>query len=213
MCAAWRKKNSFKLGAGDKPGVQKRRVLGVLALQGAVEEQTAVLKRLGCPVVPVRLPQELELVDALLLPGGESTTMGVLMERFGLLAPLQHRLAGGMPAFGLCAGMILLAKQIEDSQQTRLGALDISVRRNAYGRQVESFEADLSVPAVGQLPFRAVFIRAPQVASIGNGVEVLAALDHSPVLVRQGRILAASFHPELTTDLRLHRYFLQQVAR
>lgn len=186
--------------------------VGVLALQGAFREHRWALERLGVPALLVNKPEELGAIEALIIPGGESTTIGRLLSVFGLMEPLRERVRAGMAIFGTCAGMILLAKEIEGSQQPRLGLMDVTVRRNAFGRQVDSFETDLEIPVLGERPFRGVFIRAPYITRVGPGVEVLARLEEKIVLVRQGRLLAAAFHPELTEDLRLHRYFLEEVA-
>ncbi len=188
------------------------RRVGVLALQGAFAEHRVALTRLGCDVVDVRTPAQLGDVDALAMPGGESTTMSRLLGTSGLYEALEVRLADGLPVFGTCAGMILLATQVVDGRpdQRTFGAIDITVRRNGYGRQVDSFEADLDVVGL-DAPFRAVFIRAPKLESLGEGVEVLASHDGTPVLVRGGinrQILCASFHPELTSDTRIHELFL-----
>ena len=187
--------------------------IGVLALQGDVREHLAALDALGADAVPVRQPGELSGIDALVLPGGESTTMSLLLQSSDLFAPIAERLRDGMSAFGTCAGMILLATRVLDGRDDQLsfGAIDIAVRRNAFGRQVDSFEIPLDVPAFGvdRDPFDAVFIRAPFVESVGDGVEVLASVDGHPVLCRQGVVLAAAFHPELSAgDLRVHQMFL-----
>jgi pyridoxal 5'-phosphate synthase pdxT subunit len=190
--------------------------IGVLALQGDVHEHLAAIG--ACPdvrAVPVRRPSELAAVDAMVLPGGESTTMSRLLATFDLLDPLRDRIAGGMPAYGSCAGMILLASEVLDGRpdQQQLGGLDVVVRRNAFGRQVDSFETDLVVDGVEGEPVRAVFIRAPWVEKAGADVEVLAAVPEPgvaggrPVAVRQGAVLATAFHPELTGDLRVHALF------
>jgi 5'-phosphate synthase pdxT subunit len=182
---------------------------GVLALQGDVAEHVRALEEAGArAVVPVRRPEDLDAVDALVIPGGESTTIGRLMREVGLEDAVRVRAQAGMPVFGTCAGMILLATEIADSAQPRLGILPCRVRRNAYGRQVDSFETRLHVPELGAEPLQAVFIRAPYVESLGAGVESLAEHDGRVVLCRYGRVLAASFHPELTADRRLHRYCL-----
>jgi 5'-phosphate synthase pdxT subunit len=192
--------------------------VGVLALQGAFAAHAAILRSLGAAVVEVRTPAQLEAVDALVLPGGESTTMSMLLERSAMLEPLRARVAGGMPVFGTCAGMILLAAEIEDGRpdQHALGAVDLTVVRNGYGRQIESFEADLAITAGdhGSLPepFHAVFIRAPRVARAGDGVEVWASVDGDPVLCRQDNVLVAAFHPELSGDDRIHRRWLADVV-
>jgi 5'-phosphate synthase pdxT subunit len=182
--------------------------VGVLALQGDFEKHIQALDRLGVPAVEVREKSQLEEVDGLIIPGGESTTIGKLLVRYGMLEPMQTFAKEGKPIFGTCAGTILLAKEIEGSNQDRIGVLDIAVKRNAYGRQIESFEADIFVPTIGELPIRGVFIRAPIIKHIEDGVEVLARFGDSPVLVKQGKILAATFHPELTNDTRVHAFFL-----
>ncbi|HUP69757.1 MAG TPA: pyridoxal 5'-phosphate synthase glutaminase subunit PdxT [Acidimicrobiales bacterium] len=183
--------------------------VGILALQGDVREHTAALVDLGAHVVEVRSPHDLSGVDALVLPGGESTTMSLLLDSACLFHPIAERLHDGMPAFGTCAGMILLATEVLDGRpdQRRFAAIDIAVRRNAFGRQVDSFEADLDVSDFGT-PLPAVFIRAPVVERAGPNVDILATIDGRPVLCRQGPVLAAAFHPELSGDLRLHQLFL-----
>ena len=185
--------------------------VGVLALQGASQRHAEALSALGAHPVEVRTPEDLSGVDGLVLPGGESTTMSRLLDLSGLFEPIAERLAGGMPALGTCAGLILLAGEIVDGRpdQRSFGVLDVAVRRNAFGRQVDSFETDLDVAGLAGGRFPAVFIRAPFVERVGEGVEVLAAVDERPVLCRQGPILAAAFHPELSDDLRLHRFFLE----
>ena len=184
--------------------------IGVLALQGDFREHREVLERLEVAVPEVRLPRDLAGLDGLILPGGESTTIVRLLGTSGLLDPLRSLARDGFPIWGTCAGMILLAKRLDASGIPALEAMDIAVRRNAFGRQVDSFEADLSIPILGALPFHAVFIRAPIIEQVGPGVEVLARLaDGTPVAARQGRLLVTAFHPELTPDLRLHRFFLQ----
>jgi 5'-phosphate synthase pdxT subunit len=187
--------------------------VGVLALQGASARHGSMLARLGAEPVPVRSPADLAAVDALVLPGGESTTMSMLVESSGLLEPLAARLADGMPAFGTCAGMILLGHEILDgrSDQRCFDAIDIAVRRNAFGRQVDSFEADLAVTGLDGPPLHGVFIRAPFVESVGAEVDVLATVDGRPVLCRQGPVLVTAFHPELGDDPRLHELFLTEV--
>jgi 5'-phosphate synthase pdxT subunit len=188
--------------------------VGVLALQGASARHATMLARLGAEPVAVRLPGDLDDVDAVVVPGGESTTMSMLLESSQLFAPLAGRLAGGLPAFGTCAGMILLGREILDGRpdQRCFGAVDITVRRNAFGRQVDSFESDLAVAGVGGPPLHAVFIRAPVVDTVGDDVDVLASLDGQPVLCRQGKVLVAAFHPELGEDPRLHELFLNEVV-
>ncbi|HAA89716.1 MAG: Glutamine amidotransferase subunit PdxT [Thermoanaerobacterales bacterium 50_218] len=182
--------------------------IGVLAVQGAFREHIEALRRCGCAVFEVRKKEELESVDGLVIPGGESTTIGKLISDFGLADVIRERAKHGMPVFGTCAGAVLLAKEIIGSEQPTLGLMDIRVRRNAYGRQVDSFEADLEVPVLGSDPFPGVFIRAPLIEEVGADAEVLATYKQGIVLVRQGKMLAATFHPELTSDLRLHHYFL-----
>ena len=188
--------------------------IGVLAVQGDVREHLRVLESLGARATSVRRPRELDDVEALVIPGGESTTMDKLVRAFDLQEPLRKRLADGMPAYGSCAGMILLAERVLDGRpdQHQLGGLDITVRRNAFGRQVDSFEEDLDLAGVAGGPVHAVFIRAPWVSDHGPGVEVLACVDGHPVAVRQGAMLAISFHPELGADDRLHRLFLDGLS-
>ena len=186
--------------------------VGVLALQGDVREHVAALAAAGATPVPVRRVADLEGLDGIVLPGGESTTMGKLLVLFELLEPLRARVAAGLPAYGTCAGMILLAAEVLDGRhdQRLLGGLDITVRRNAFGSQVHSFEQDLPVEGVGEV--HAVFIRAPWVERAGPDVEVLARVGEHPVAVRQGHLLATSFHPELTGDSRVHEYFVSKVV-
>ena len=189
--------------------------VGVLALQGDVREHISSL--IACGVTPstVRRASELDQVDALVLPGGESTTIAQLAEVFGIFDQIKNRIAMGMPVYGSCAGMILLADQILDAKQGQksFGGLDITVRRNAFGRQVDSFESDIPFADGSSDLIRAVFIRAPWVERVGAGVEVLATVDTHPVAVRSHTLLATSFHPELTGDHRIHRYFIEEVAR
>lgn len=192
--------------------------VGVLAVQGDVREHLYALERAGAVGVTVRRPSELEGVDGLIIPGGESTTMDKLVRAFELYEPLRARIAAGLPVYGSCAGMIMLADRIADGRadQQTLGGLDITVRRNAFGRQVDSFEEDLHIRAIGGGPMRAVFIRAPWVEECGPDVEVLAAVEEGPaagrvVAVRQGHLLATSFHPEVTGDHRFHQLFVQMV--
>ena len=199
--------------------------IGVLALQGDFLEHRAVLLKLGAGVSEVRLPEQLDGLDGLVIPGGESTTMTRLMADYGLLEPLRS-FAETRPVWGTCAGLILLARQASDLSRPHLGLMDMVVQRNAFGRQVDSFEVDLEIPALGADPFHAVFIRAPLIEDVGASVQVLACLPDGrqglpngmpsrnggrPVAVRQGHLLATAFHPELTDDLRLHRYFLEMV--
>jgi pyridoxal 5'-phosphate synthase pdxT subunit len=189
--------------------------VGVLALQGDTREHLAALRDAGVAAVTVRRPAELDAVDALVIPGGESTTMSHLLRDLDLLEPLRKRLADGMPAYGACAGMILLASEILDAgangrEAVPLGGLDITVRRNAFGRQVDSFEGDVEFSGFDE-PVHAVFIRAPWVERVGSGVQVLASAAGHPVAVRQGPVLATAFHPEVTSDRRIHRLFVDIV--
>jgi pyridoxal 5'-phosphate synthase pdxT subunit len=187
--------------------------VGVLALQGAFREHREVLDALGVETVEVRVPEALAALDAVILPGGESTTMSKLLDTSGLRDPLAARLRDGMPVLGTCAGMILLARDVLDGRpdQRSFGAVDIAVRRNGYGRQRDSFEAELVVRDLAGGAFPGVFIRAPRVEHVGDGVDVLALHDGVPVLVRTGTVWAASFHPELSGDLRIHQQFVNEV--
>ncbi len=204
--------------------------IGVLALQGDFAEHAAVLhglegERLAggngagplegpLEAVEVRLPEELAALDGIIMPGGESTTIGKLLSDYGLLEPLRQRIRCGLPAFGTCAGAIALARTVIGLERPLLAVMDLLIRRNAYGRQLQSFETELLIPELGEPPLRAVFIRAPSIESVGSGVQVLARLpDGSIVAARQGNLLAATFHPELAGDFRLHRYFLQMAAQ
>ncbi|AFU03726.1 pyridoxal 5'-phosphate synthase glutaminase subunit PdxT [Nocardia brasiliensis] len=198
--------------------VPSRPTVGVLALQGDVREHIAALEHCGAEAVLVRRASELAAVEALVLPGGESTAISKLLEAFELLEPVRARLRDGMPAFGSCAGMILLADEVLDTRPDakHLSGIDMTVRRNAFGRQVDSFEVDLEFTGLDDGPVRAVFIRAPWVERAGDGVEVLATVPDGPfagriVAVRQGNVLATSFHPEVTGDLRVHRLFVDLV--
>lgn len=187
--------------------------VGVLALQGAFREHREVLDALGVATIEVRVPEQLAGIDALVLPGGESTTMTRLLETSGLRAPLVERLRDGLPAFGTCAGLILLAAEVRDGRadQVPLDVLDVTVRRNGYGRQRESFETVLDVVGLTGAGFPGVFIRAPVVERVGDAVDVLAAHDGHPVLVRQGTVWGSTFHPELSGDLRVHQQFVQSI--
>jgi 5'-phosphate synthase pdxT subunit len=188
------------------------RRIGVLALQGDFALHLAALRRAGTEGVEVRRPADLAGLDGIILPGGESTTMLLLLESSGLDGALPRAIQGGLPVLATCAGLILLAREVTDPDQPSLGLLDVTVRRNAYGRQLSSFEADAAFDALGgDGPLRMVFIRAPGIERLGPGVETLLTHDERPVLVRQGRILAAAFHPEMTDDPRLHRYWLETV--
>ncbi|HEV2685007.1 MAG TPA: pyridoxal 5'-phosphate synthase glutaminase subunit PdxT [Actinomycetota bacterium] len=183
--------------------------VGVLALQGDFEAHARAVHSAGGDPFEVRTPSELASADALIIPGGESTTIRKLAMNYGLLEPLRERAREGVPIFGTCAGMIVCARAITDGEEPILGVVDIDVRRNAYGRQVQSFEADIDVAGIGEM--RAVFIRAPRVERVGEDVDVLATHHGEPVVVRQGRVLLAAFHPELTDDVRLHRLFVESV--
>jgi 5'-phosphate synthase pdxT subunit len=186
--------------------------IGVLAVQGAVREHVAAIREIGAEPVEVRLPRDLVDLDALILPGGESTTMRRLLDSYGLREPIVALARAGAALLGTCAGMILLADRL-DEDEPYLGMLDLELRRNGYGRQLDSFEADLDAPSLGEPPLHGVFIRAPLVVDVGPDVEVLARdPDGNPVAVRQGRVLATAFHPELTGDRRLHRLLLQMVG-
>jgi len=195
-------------------------LVGVLALQGDFREHINALSHCGVQSQEVRRISELESVDALIIPGGESTTIVSLSKTFGLFEPIKNRIAKGLPTYGSCAGMIMLADHIvaaKEGQET-FGGIDITVRRNAFGRQVDSFESDILAPEISKNPIRAVFIRAPWVEKIGNAVEVLASIEGADnsshaVAVRQGHLLATAFHPEITDDYSVHRYFLEKVCK
>jgi len=185
--------------------------IGVLALQGAFREHRWMLEKLGVEGVEIRKTEELDEIDGLIIPGGESTTMGKLLNDFKIMEPLREKMAKGFPVYGTCAGMILLCDEILGSEQPRIGGIDAKVRRNAYGRQLESFEADFLVKEMGDQPFRAVFIRAPYIESVGEKVDVMAVVQDHIVVAKQGNLLVSAFHPELTEDSRIHEYFLQMV--
>ena len=185
--------------------------IGVLALQGDVEEHLDALRRCSVDAVRVRRPEELVQVDGLIIPGGESTTVGKLMQRFGLDLAIMKAAAEGKPIFGTCTGMIVLSREIIGSRQPRLGLIDLSVLRNAFGRQVDSFEANLDIAAIGGPPVRAIFIRAPWIEMAGPGVDVMASVDGKGVMAQQGSVMVSSFHPELTEDCRVHQYFVNLV--
>lgn len=186
-------------------------VIGVLALQGDVVEHIAAMHRAGAEAIPVKTRADLSRVDGLIIPGGESTTVMKLLDRFQLGAPIVERVKAGMPLWGTCMGMIVIAHEVVELQQPSLDLIDISVRRNAFGRQNESAEVDLPIAAIGDRPFPAIFIRAPWIERVGPGVELLAQRNRHGVMVRQGNVLATSFHPELTGDQRVHGYFLEMV--
>ena len=191
----------------------KPATVGILALQGDVAEHRAALEANGAYVLNVRRTSELDGIDGLVIPGGESTTIGKLLVAFDLLEPLRKRVADGLPCYGSCAGMILLADRVLDgtADQVGVGGMDITVRRNAFGRQVDSFESDLDLAGIEGGPMRAIFIRAPWVESVGSSVEVLARVEDHPVAVREGPLLATSFHPEVTGDHRIHGLFVSMV--
>lgn len=198
--------NSWQPGDGEPDRMTR---IGVLALQGAFVEHISRLAKLNAEAIPVRLPDELEGLDGLVIPGGESTTIGKMMRAYELTSPLKKLITQGLPVLGTCAGMILLARQVTDLNGYSLGIMDISIKRNAFGRQVDSFEADLSIPVLGHNLFHAVFIRAPWIENTGPEVDILAQLDdRTPVAAKSGNIIVAAFHPELTDDDRLHAYFL-----
>jgi 5'-phosphate synthase pdxT subunit len=185
--------------------------IGVLALQGAFREHIEALHRLGVETVEVRLPEQLEGLDGLIIPGGESTAIGKLAAKYGLQEAIRRYAEMGKPVYGTCAGMILLSKDA-GREQPLLGMMNVKVERNAFGRQLDSFETELDIPALGEEPFPGIFIRAPKIESVGDGVEIVAALpDGTPVAARQENMLVTAFHPELTDDLRFHKYFLSMV--
>lgn len=186
--------------------------IGVLALQGAFFKHVEMINSLGCLTLEVRTARDILSVDSLIIPGGESTTMGKLLETNNMTTPLLAEIKAGMPVFGTCAGMILLAKKISDSSRPHLAVMDIEVKRNAYGRQLESFEAEFGVSRISGPPFNGIFIRAPKIESVTPAVEVMAEFENVPVLIRQGNLLASSFHPELTNDSRIHEFFISMTA-
>ena len=197
--------------ASQAPGRRAR--VGVLAVQGAVQAHLRAIREVGAEPVEVRLPRDLAGLDALILPGGESTTMRKLIDAYGLREPMLALASAGAPLLGTCAGMILLAERIAEGDSPVLPLLDVEVRRNAYGRQLDSFEAEVSMPAIGVEPLHGIFIRAPVVSRIGPRAEVLAVdADGQPIAVRQGKVLATAFHPELTGDRRLHRLLVAMVG-
>jgi len=185
--------------------------VGVLALQGAFAEHIHVLSKLGVQSILVRLPQNLIGIDSLIIPGGESTTINKLLTEYNLRKPLINLIASGMPVLGICAGTIILAKTVAETEIDSLNAVDMEVKRNAFGRQLDSFEIDLNIPVLGKNKFHGIFIRAPLIQKTFNGVQILCQFRNHPVMVRQNNVIAATFHPELTEDLRFHRYFLNLV--
>jgi 5'-phosphate synthase pdxT subunit len=187
--------------------------IGILALQGAVREHRNLLHRLGIETVDVLNPQDLEGISGLILPGGESTTMGKLLVRYGLLEPIAEAGRKGLPIFGTCTGLILLSKHINNSTQYRLGLMDTYVERNAFGRQPDSFEADMPIPVLGEKPYHTLFIRAPYIDRVDEGVTVLLRYGDKILFAEQNNLLAAAFHPELTDDTRVHEYFIRKIIR
>jgi 5'-phosphate synthase pdxT subunit len=185
--------------------------IGILALQGAFREHEQMLQNLGAETVLVKKPEHLEGLDGIVIPGGESTSIGRLLREYQLIEPIRKMASEGMPVFGTCAGMIVMAKEIVGGEEPHLALMDVSVNRNSFGRQVDSFETDLDIPAIGDSPFPAVFIRAPHIANVGEACEVLGTYQDRIVAVKQGNLLALSFHPELTNDDRFHRLFLKMV--
>ena len=187
-------------------------VVGVLALQGDFREHLAVVERIGAGGREIRLPEDLDGIDALIIPGGESTTIGKLATRFELIEPLRELISAGLPTYGTCAGLIFVSSTVTEGTQPLLGVLDVAVQRNAFGRQNESFETDLEIEGL-DAPFHGVFIRAPWVEKVGAEVEVLASVQGHPVMVRQDNIIGTSFHPELTDDDRIHQMLIQMIPR
>jgi len=188
--------------------------IGILSLQGAFAEHAASLQKLGVETLAIRLPQDLEDVDGLIIPGGESSSISQLAINYNLMKILKKLAQNGFPMFGTCAGLILLARNISDSKIETIGAMDIKVQRNAFGRQIDSFETSLPIPVLGKIPFPAIFIRAPIIEETNSTVEILARLPNdTPVAAKQGNLLVSAFHPELSSDLRFHAYFLDIVSR
>ncbi len=185
--------------------------IGVLALQGAIREHIKLLEKCSVEPVLVKFPRDLENINGLIIPGGESTTIAKLMKQYELDKAIKRRYQEGMPIYGTCAGAILLAKEILNSKQPKLGLMDISIKRNDYGRQIDSFEAELDI--FDQKPFKGIFIRAPVIDSIHNGCKIIAKFQDKPVLVEQNNLLVSTFHPELTDDIRIHKYFIDMVEK
>jgi pyridoxal 5''-phosphate synthase, glutaminase subunit Pdx2 len=188
--------------------VQQKMKVGILALQGAVREHANSLRNCGVEPVEIRYPEQLAEVKGLIIPGGESTTVGKLLVKYEMLEPIAEMGRKGFPIFGTCTGLILLAREISGSDQPRLGIMDITVERNAFGRQIASFETDIDIPEIGSPAFHAVFIRAPYITEVRADVRVLAKLDEKILFAREKNLLVAAFHPELTSDLRIHQYFI-----
>lgn len=187
--------------------------IGVLAVQGAFREHENMLQQVGADTIQVKLKHHLQGIDGIVIPGGESTSIGRLMREYDLIEPIRAMIEEGMPVFGTCAGMIVIANRISGGEETHIGVMDVEVNRNSFGRQKDSFETDLDIPAIGHQPFPAVFIRAPHIMHVGPGVEVLSTYENRVVAVQQEHRLAISFHPELTNDNRLHGYFLDIVKK
>jgi 5'-phosphate synthase pdxT subunit len=185
--------------------------IGILALQGAVREHRSMLNRLNVETVDVLNPDDLNGIDGLILPGGESTAIGKLLVRYNLLEPIAELGRKGLPVFGTCTGLILLSKHINNSEQYRLGLMDTYVERNAFGRQLASFEADMTIPVLGDMPFHTIFIRAPYIDKVESNVKILLSLQNKILFAEQDKILVAAFHPELTDDVRIHEYFLKKI--
>ena len=186
--------------------------IGILALQGDFAEHISMLQKLGVEAFPIRLQKQLQDLDSLIIPGGESSTIAKLMQTYNLTEPIQELILHGLPVMGTCAGMIILSKSVAPMNSETMGAINIEVKRNAFGRQIDSFETDLSIPTLGKEPFRAIFIRAPIITKAGPEVDILAQLaDGTNVAARQGKVLVCAFHPELTDDTRFHRYFIEVV--
>lgn len=189
------------------------KVIGVLAIQGDVEKHAGMLKKAGAIPLPVKTERQLEGIEGLVIPGGESTTIGKLMVRFALMETIRKKIISGLPVLGTCAGAILLAKNIQEYDQPHIGVMDITISRNAYGSQIESFETDICVPSCGNKSIHAVFIRAPIITKVGKDVIVLSRFESKPVLVQEKNMIAATFHPELTDDMRIHEYFLKMLRK
>lgn len=187
--------------------------IGVLALQGAVREHIQMIERCKARGISIKRPHELSLIDALIIPGGESTTIDKLMEKYNFVETIRKLNADGLPVYGTCAGLILLAKKITEGTQPLLKLMDIEVKRNAFGRQRESFEADLDISELGSRSYKGVFIRAPWIESVGQGVTVMAKFDGKIIMARQDKLLVSAFHPELTGDCRIHEYFIERFVK
>jgi 5'-phosphate synthase pdxT subunit len=204
----------WELALSNKITANKNTTVGVLAFQGDFLEHIQTLQRLGVNAKEVRLPKDLETIDALIIPGGESTTMANLLDVFTVREIVKEKIEQGLPVWGTCAGAILLAKKLKQDRPIPLGLMDITIDRNAFGRQLESFEDELKISALGQQPFHATFIRAPKIEHVGKGVEILCKLDDGTIVAaREKNMLVTSFHPELTNDTRMHEYFLSFIQK